>query len=70
MKSWDVHKGMKIRLYKALIGTVRTYGCETWRLSEQSEKTIGIFKRKILRQIFGAVKEEGQWRMRYNKECY
>jgi hypothetical protein len=70
MKSRDVHKGTKIRLYKTLIRTVFTYGCETWRLSKQSEKTIGIIERKILRRIFGAVKEEGQWRMRYNKELY
>jgi hypothetical protein len=70
MKSWDVHKGMKIRLYKTLIRTVLTYRCKTWRLSKQSEKTIGIFERKILRWIFGAVKEDGQWRMRYNKELY
>jgi hypothetical protein len=48
MKSQDVHKGTKIRLYKTLIRTVLTYGCETWRLSKQSEKTIGIFERKIL----------------------
>jgi hypothetical protein len=43
MKSRDVHKGTKIRLYKTLIRTVLTYGCKTWRLSKQSEKTIGIF---------------------------
>jgi hypothetical protein len=70
MKSHDVHKGTKIRLYKKLIRTVLTYGCETWRLSKQSEKTIGIFERKILRRIFGMVKEEGQRKMRYNKELY
>jgi hypothetical protein len=70
MKERDVHKGTKIRLYKTLIRTVLSYGCKTWRLSEQSVKTIGIFERKILRRIFGVVKEEGQWRMRYNKELY
>jgi hypothetical protein len=43
MKSRDVHKGTNIRLYKTLIRTVLTYGCQTWRLSKQSEKTIGIF---------------------------
>jgi hypothetical protein len=70
MKCRDVHKGTKIMLYKTLIQTGLTYGCETWRLSKQSEKTIGIIERKILRRIFGAVKDEGQWRMRYNKELY
>jgi hypothetical protein len=70
MKYRDVHKGTKIRLYKTPIRTVFTYGCETWRLSKQCEKTIGIFECKILRRIFGAVKEEGRWMMRYNKELY
>jgi hypothetical protein len=31
-----------------------------WMRNMQSEKTIGIFERKILRRIFGTVKEEGQ----------
>jgi hypothetical protein len=70
MKSRDVHKGTKIRLYKTIIRTVFTYGCETWRLSKQYEKSIGILERKIIRRIFGAVKEEGQCTMRYNKELY
>jgi hypothetical protein len=68
MKSRDVHKGTKIRLYKTLIRTVFTYGCGTWRLSKQYEKSIGILERKIIRRIFGAVKEKGRWR--YNKELY
>jgi hypothetical protein len=33
-------------------------------------RKLGIFKRKILKRIFGVVKEVGQWRMRYNKELY
>jgi hypothetical protein len=49
MTSRDVHKGTKNRLYKTLIPTVFTYGCETWRVSKQSEKTIGILERKILK---------------------
>jgi hypothetical protein len=33
-------------------------------------RKLGIFERKILKRIFGVVKEVGQWRMRYNKELY
>jgi hypothetical protein len=33
-------------------------------------RKLGIFEKKILRRIVGAVKEEGQWRMGYNKELY
>jgi hypothetical protein len=49
---------------------VLTRGCETWSLSNKSENAINIFERKILRQIYGTVKENGQWRIRYNKKLY
>jgi hypothetical protein len=52
-------------LYKTLIRTVLTHGSETWTLSKNSEST---FERKILRRICDPVQDNGQWRIRYNKE--
>jgi hypothetical protein len=49
---------------------VVTYGSETWILTKAYERSLGIFERKILRCIFGAVQENGQWRRRYNFELY
>jgi hypothetical protein len=51
-----------------LIRTVFTYGSETWTLSKNSENALSIFERKILRRIYGPVQDNGQWRIRYNKE--
>jgi hypothetical protein len=35
-----------------------------------NERALGLFERKILRSIFGAVQDKGQWRRRYNSELY
>jgi hypothetical protein len=39
-------------------------------LIKADERTLGLFERKILRSIFGAVRDKGQWRRRYNFELY
>ena len=47
---------------------VVTYACETWVLKENSIQKLMIFKRKILRKIFGPTKEEnGLWRIKSTK---
>jgi hypothetical protein len=48
--------------YKVLVRPVVTYESETWTLTKADERSLGIFERKILRCIFGAVQENGQWR--------
>ena len=65
----------------ALLGGVWWLGCglgdrslsfhaqkrkEYFRLSESVE--LSIFERKILRRIYGQLREGGQWRKRYNRE--
>jgi hypothetical protein len=57
-------------LYKTLICKVLTYGSETWTLSKNSENALSTFERKLLRRIYGPVQDNGQWRIRYNKELY
>jgi sorting nexin-29 len=49
IKRWHICRKTKIRLYKTLIRTVLTYGCETWSVSKKSENAINTFERKILR---------------------
>src|SRR5436190_23604898 len=44
------------------------YGCETWVLTKQEEKTLEVWERKILRRIYGGAREENQWRRRTNQE--
>jgi hypothetical protein len=46
-----------------------TYGCEAWTLTGRNEQQLRIFERKILRKIFGPVRDEnGICRMRKNHE--
>jgi hypothetical protein len=70
MRCKDIHKKTKVMLYKILIRTVLTYGSETWTLSKNSENAVSTFERKILWRIYGPVQDNGQWRIRYNKELY
>jgi hypothetical protein len=67
MRCKDIHKKTKIILYKTLICTVFTYGNETWTLSKKSQNVLSIFKRKILRRIYGPVKDNGQRRITYEE---
>lgn len=70
LRSSDLTRQTKCLLYKTLIRPVLTYGSETWTLTSSEEKEVAVFERKILRRIFGAVREGDHWRRRYNREVY
>jgi hypothetical protein len=57
-------------LYKTLIRPVLTSASETWVLTKSDEKTLAVFERKILRAIYGPIKDSDEWRIRYNSELY
>jgi hypothetical protein len=44
------------------------YAAETWAMTNTDERRPSIFKRKILRRVYGPTCEGGQWRKRYNRE--
>mgnify|MGYP003623231221 CR=1 FL=1 len=69
-KSKYLTRTTKVRLYKTLIKPVLTYGSETWVLTEHDKSRLAVFERKILRKVYGPVKENGEWRLRYNREIY
>jgi hypothetical protein len=46
------------------------YGSESWPLSKKHENLLQIFKRRILRRIYGPINEGGIWKIRYNNELY
>ena len=70
MNSRLLSRNTKVLLYKTLIIPVLTYGMETLPLTKSSLDCISRFERKILRRIYGPVKEGDNWRRRYNAELY
>eukprot|EP00102_Acyrthosiphon_pisum_P024089 XP_016661299.1 PREDICTED: uncharacterized protein LOC107884180 [Acyrthosiphon pisum] len=68
--SRSLSKDLKIQLYITLIQPVITYVAETWPLRKSDERKLLVLERKILRKIFGPVKDmlSGEWRIRKNDE--
>ena len=59
---------MRYEIYKTLIRPIATYGAEAWTLTKKDADKLKIFERKVIRRIYGAVKEGDIWRIRNNKE--
>lgn len=53
-----------------IIRTVITYGAEAWPIRKTDERKLLVLERKILRKIFGLVKDtlSGEWKIRRNVE--
>jgi hypothetical protein len=62
--------GTKCLIYKTLIRPVVTYGAECRVLTKKDELQLAVFERKVLRKIFGPLRDTDQWRRRYNEELY
>jgi len=54
----------KIRLMKALVWPVATYGCESWTLRKDEETRLDAFEMKGLRKIPGV-----SWTAKKRNEC-
>ena len=67
-KSRLVTKYLKFKLYRTVIRPIGTYASETWVLKETVIHKLLVFERKILRRIFGPIKEAQIWRTKTNKE--
>lgn len=68
-KSRLTSRSLKMRLYKTVVLPVLTYSCETWALTLADEEKLRVFERKIIRKIYGPVRdEEGAFRRRSNQE--
>ena len=70
MKSKMLTLQTKLRIYKTLIRPVLTYASESWIMNKQDRERLGVFERKILRAIYGPVRMNDDWRIRYNSELY
>ena len=70
LRSKQLSRKTKVKIYHQLILPVLLYGSESWSLTIADEQLLATFERKILRIIYGAVCIEGDWRIRYNHELY
>jgi hypothetical protein len=61
-------RATKIRLYKTLIRPTVIYGAEIWKMTRKDEQALLIFERKIFRRIYGPKYEDGEWKIRTNRE--
>lgn len=68
IRSKQINRKAKMRIYKALIRPVVTYGSETWTMTVDDEENLRRIERKIVRRIYGPVFENEAWRIRYNEE--
>jgi len=66
MKSCKVTNAIKI--YRTIILPVVLYGCETWSLTFREERSLRVFRNRVLRRIFGPKRDEvtGKWRKLHN----
>ncbi|KAJ4429844.1 hypothetical protein ANN_22048 [Periplaneta americana] len=64
-------KNLIVRIYKTVILPVVLYGCETWTLTLREEHRLRVFENRVLRNIFGAKRDEvtGEWRKLHNQNC-
>jgi hypothetical protein len=67
-----VKKTIQIRIYKTIILPVVLYGYETWSLTLREEHGLRVFKKRVLRRIFGPKRDEvtGEWRKLHNEELH
>jgi len=68
-KSKLLSKKSKLRMYQTLVRPVVTYACETWVLKENIKSKLRVYERKVLRRIYGPIKEsDGTWQTKSNDE--
>ncbi|KAJ4425659.1 hypothetical protein ANN_27855 [Periplaneta americana] len=63
LRSRDLSRNWKTKIYRAIIRLVITYASKIWSLLINEE-------REILRRIYGPNMENGEWKIRINKELY
>ena len=51
-------------------GTRRYCKLKVEKVNRRNEKQLQVFERRILWKIFGPIRDNGKWRIRYNSELY
>jgi len=66
--SIPISRNSKLQIYRTLVHPLVTYRSESWTLTMEEERALAVFGRKVLRKIYGPVKENELWRIRRNDE--
>ena len=68
LRSRNISRRTKIRVYNIIIRPTVLYGCETWTLTKERKRKLEVFENSILRRILGPVfnPETNQWERRHN----
>lgn len=70
IKSKDISRKSKFRIYNTVIKPIVLYGSETWVLNKKDQQKMEIWERRMLRKILGGKKTEEGWERRTNAELY
>ena len=69
LKNKDLNAASKLLIYMSIVRPVFTYGCETRAMAVAEQNRLLIFKRRVLRKIFGPTQDnDGTWRIKRNEE--
>ena len=69
LKSKHLTNANKLKLYTVLIKPIVMFGCESWTLTDEYERWLLTFERRIMRVIFGPKRDDdGTYRVLYNHE--
>jgi hypothetical protein len=68
LKSTLLSRHSKVKFNKTLIRPLVTYGAETWTMSAANENALRVFLWKVVRRIYGPVREGERLRIRSNRE--
>lgn len=65
---FNLSRKAKITINKIVIRPIVMYGGEPWTLTKENSKTLLVWERRILRSIYGVLKEGNRWRIRHNAQ--
>jgi len=58
-----ISRSSKLQIYSKSVRPVVTDGSQSWTLTMEEERALAVFERKMLRKIYGPVKENELWRI-------
>jgi hypothetical protein len=63
-----ISRSSQLQIYRTVVHPLVTYGSESWTLTAEEKRVLAVFERKLLRKIYGPMKENELWRIRRNDE--